>query len=288
MKSEGDKKPQAVSSAKAPAPASASASSPASAHTNTPAAPAANTKPANVSSTASNHAASDVAFKSSDIGVKTAVKEDPFKKHKQKQAAEKKQRRLIYLVVGIVCVLVVITLIIWLTIALTRPNSDSSTPSDDTTASEEEDDTDSIFRTLPENVDQLYRDAINAAGEDNQNLTTSNQILTNAVNDAKQAVAANPGDSTKQSELNQLQFAELIYYYETEQDSEVVRVNDEIDHAALSLDQLSYLYQLVYLAYYNLGDEAKAEHYLELNGEYTNKVLEGEGKTEIDYEALTK
>lgn len=230
-------------------------------------------KSANVSSAVSDDTAKSVAYKSSDIGVKTAVKEDPFAKHKQRQATEKKRRRIIYLIAGIVSV-IIIALVVWLIIALTSGKpSEPSSGEGDASSNEEAYENDTRFESVPEDVSKVYENA-QKTYTDNGDVSAATKIFDDAI-----ATAQEENNSVK---VSQIQFTQTSFYSTSNQPEEVIKIKDIINADNLNNEQKGIFYNLVYLAYYDIGDYANAEYYSDLSGEYAYLGLQENGETELE------
>lgn len=240
-----------------------------------PANPASQTSPAQPAATpaAANQSAAQpsanpqVAFKSADIGVKTAVKEDPFALQNQRAAAKKQQakkdRKKLYLIVGIVAGVAVLALLVISLVLLFNKPQDA--PIDQPTASELEPAPD---RTISAPVEELSSLADEAYQANEDNPAAAEEVFNDAINNAapvdNSASNNDAANAERQAYVNQVQLAKVMFYAQNGYYHKIIENESQVQPDTMTARQRATYYNMLYLAYYENGDTVKAEEYMNL------------------------
>lgn len=217
-----------------------------------------------ISSATGNVAEPAVEYKSSDIGVKTAVKKDPFAKHKTDQAERKRARRKLYplIAVAIVGILALIALVVIFIIWLI--NSTKGDPSnitkDDSVTSEEIISFNNAANELGDAANEAYSDKPDDPYAKDGNLDAANEVFDGAIAAADETASReNNAESTYYA--NQLKMQKMGFYMNRGLYQEAVDMGLSLDTDNMVIEQRASLYMLLSNSYSNLGDEAKATEY---------------------------
>lgn len=259
-----------VQSPQAPQPIQGAPAQPTSASAQPTSAPAQVVNPANT------NPSNQVAFKSSDIGVKTTVKEDPFAPQNQRTAAKKqhakKERKKFYLIGGIIVAVVVIALIIWGLIIILNADSEGDggieKPVMPTDASAYEPESDRIVSATVENVGDLAQEAFQADGN---NPEAAQEIFDAAIQDITNNNQQNNGQT--QAYINQVQISELLFYLNNGYNDKIIEMEKEIKPETMTDEQVAAYYNIIYNAYANEGtNQEKINEYANLMFESAQKA----------------
>lgn len=232
--------------------------------------------PAQVVNPANTNPSSQVAFKSSDIGVKTTVKEDPFAPQNQRTAAKKqhakKERKKFYLIGGVIVAVVVIALIIWGLIVILNSGSEGDggieKPVMPTDASAYEPESDRIVSSTVENVGDLAQEAFQADGN---NPEAAQEIFDAAIQDITNNNQQNNGQT--QAYINQVQISELLFYLNNGYNDKIIEMEKEIKPETMTDEQVAAYYNIIYNAYANEGtNQEKINEYANLMFESAQKA----------------
>lgn len=204
--------------------------------------------------TSQKNAADSVAFKSSDIGVKTAVKQDPFAEQ-NKKAAEKKtkfaaKRKKTTIILAVIIGPVIIALVIWgiiMIINANQPEDPRSTPAVTGTALEVKNAALAAY-----NKDENTKDA--AAAE---------QVFTDAIDNLQHEVDLNSADGQDAilRQVAELLLAKMVFYTNVQMFDRVVATSSDIDENYLTGGQLATYYNIIAVAYSEQGNEEKASEF---------------------------
>ncbi len=196
----------------------------------------------------------NVAFKSSDIGVKTAVKQDPFAEQ-NKKAAEKKskaaaKRKKTTIILAVIIGLAIIALVVWgiiMIINANRPEDPRSTPAVTGTALEVKNAALAAY-----NKDEGAKDA--AAAE---------QVFTDAIDGLQNEVDLNSADGQEAilRQVAELLLAKMVFYTNVQMFDRAVATSSDIDENYLTGGQLATYYNIIAVAYSEQGDEEKANEF---------------------------
>lgn len=185
-----------------------------------------------------------VQFNSSNIGIQTVKKHDPFAEQNrvaaEKKQASKKRNKIIIIVAGVVAVLAIVGGIIWLTITLSNKQPEVTAPEE--TPSEEEE--------IPETAEQIINrmNAIYANGNNEQ-----------AALAYMEEIAKLP--TTTPEIMLQIQLAHMIFVFNRNDNAAAVNLAMQIDPDSLSVaDKVAY-YNIISQAYYNMGDIVNSDRY---------------------------
>lgn len=219
----------------------------------------------NTSSVASNPATkAPVEYKSSDIGVKTTVKTDPFAKHKKEQARQKEERKKIYLTIGLaaVAIIIIIALLVWVI-----SHANSSYPSDVTNDNSI---TDTEITSLNNAVTELGDSAMKAYSSESDSpyatdgdLAAATEVFDGAIS-AAESIANQDKTTESLYYANQLKLQKMGFYMNRGLHQEAIDIGEALNanYAEQMIpEQQANLYMLLSSAYSSLENETKATEY---------------------------
>lgn len=227
-----------------------------------------------ISSATGSVAEPAVEYKSSDIGVKTTVKKDPFAKHKTDQAERKRARRKLYpliaiAVVGVLALIALVIFIIWL-INSTKEGPSNITK-DDSVTSEEIISFNNAANELGDAASAAYSDKADDPYAKDGNLDAANEVFDGAIAAADEtATRENNAESTYYA--NQLKMQKMGFYMNRGLYQEAVDMGLSLDTDNMVAEQRASFYMLLTNCYSNLGDEAKTIEYEDKSNALTQEI----------------
>ncbi len=201
-----------------------------------------------------------VAYKSSDIGVKTAVKEDPFAPQNQRTAAKKqqakKERKKFYLIGGIIVAVAIVALAIWGIVVIFTSNNEQKTPEvvEDNNVTEEE------ITNLNTGATDLGQAAQVAFSESGDNMEAADQVFDQAIKEAQAAVENNDNAETRYY-ANQVAMQKMGFYVNQGFYNDAIALGEALDAESMVPEQRSSLYMILASCYAYNGDEEKGMEY---------------------------
>lgn len=206
---------------------------------------------------------SSVDFKSSDIGVKTVVKEDPFAPQNQRAAAKKQQakkdRKKLYLIGGIIAAVAVLALVIVGLVIIFSQTSNPESAGQPELPADEQPAPDRTISVKAEDVSNLAEEAYQ---EDGANPEAAESVFNEAIKDATDSGRS---EAENQAYINQVQLAKVMFYINNGYYNNVIETESQVKPETMTLDQRSAYYNMLYLAYLkNGGYPDKVEEYSKL------------------------
>ena len=210
-----------------------------------------------------------VQFASSQIGTKTAKKQDPFAEQNAKRAKKQEQQsdRMKKILITIISILVVIlvALIVWLIVLFANRTNDSTT--DEAVQFTQE--------TVNEDMAKLRELASNAYDRKLEENTDGSVTMTDGDLDAAEEVFSQtltvPGNEDFSSEIN---LAKIIFLVDNGQYYLAISVKDSVDIDKLTNENKFIYYNMLNLAYAGIGDTDMSNEYIRLQ---TDAMIELNG-----------